>query len=107
MIIDDVDYDTITLERKRHIFTQMASRKQVGQDAPTRENTRLVLSNKKDGEDMISTKFGEKKRLGAKAKKEAATLVVGKDISLEEVPNYFSFALVSRFCGKTVEEVAL
>ena len=71
------------------------------------ENTGPILYNKKDGKYMISTKIGEKKRLGAKAKKEATTLVVGKDISLEEVPDYFSSALVGRFCGKIVEEVAL
>ena len=101
MIIDEVDYDTITSERQRHIFIQMASPKQVGQDAPTWENTRPVLSTNKDGEDMISTKTGEKKRSGAKAKKKFVALVVGKDISLAEVLGYLSSALVGRFCGKT------
>ena len=82
MIIDEVDYDTITLERQSHIFTQMASPKQVGSDTPMRENTRPILSNKNDGKDMISTKTGEKKISRAKAKKQATTLVVGKDILL-------------------------
>ena len=58
------------------------------------ENTGPILSNKKDGEDMISAKTGEKKRSGAKAKNQAATLIVGKDISLAKVPSYLSSALV-------------
>ena len=75
--------------------------------APTWENTKLILSNKKDGEDMISTKAGEKKRPGDKAKKQAIALVVGKDISLAEVPDYLSSTLVDKFCGKTVGEADL
>ena len=71
------------------------------------ENTRPILSNKKDGEDMISTKAGEKKRPGDKAKKQAIALVVGKDISLAEVPDYLSSTFVGRLCGKIVGEVAL
>ena len=68
-MLDEVDYDTITPEGHKRIFVQMASPKQVGSDAPTRENTRPALSNKKDDEDMKSIKTGEKKKLGAKAKK--------------------------------------
>ena len=56
---------------------------------------------------MISTKTGEKKRSGAKAKKQVAALVVGKDISLAELPGYLSSALVSRFCGKADGETTL
>ena len=57
---------------------------------------------------MISTKNGEsKKRSGAKVKKHAAELIVGKDITLSEVPEYLSLALVGRFCGKKVSEDAL
>ena len=56
---------------------------------------------------MISPKTGEKKISGAKAKKQAATLVVVKDISLAEVPDYLSSALVGRFCGKIFGEAAL
>ena len=105
--LDEVDYDTITPEGHKRIFVQMASSQQVGPGAPTRENTRPALSNKKDDEDMRAIKTGEKKRSRAKAKKHAAALVVGKDIALAEVPDYLSFALVGRFCRKSVGEAAL
>ena len=106
-MLDEVDYDTITLHGHKRIFVQMASLKQVGSDAHMRENTRPALSNKKDDEDMKSIKIGEKKKSGAKAKKQVATLVVGRDIALAEAPDYLSFALVGRFCGKSVGEEAL
>ena len=56
---------------------------------------------------MISTKIGEKKRPGGKAKKKSIALVVGKDMSLAEVPDYLSSPLVGKFCGKIVGEAAL
>ena len=57
---------------------------------------------------MISTKNGEsKKHSGAKVKKHAAELIVGKDIMLSEVPQYLSLALVGIFCGKIVSKNAL
>ena len=66
------------------------------------------ISRRKEGAVIISTKDGEiKKCTGSKAKKHAATLIVGKDISLSEVLEYLSLALVGRFCSKTVNETAL
>ena len=107
IMLDEVDYDTITLEGHKHIFIQMASPTQVGSDTPTWENTRPTLSNKKYDEDMKAIKTGEKKKSGAKAKRKAAALVVGRDIALAEVPDYLSFALVELFCRKSVGEAAL
>ena len=48
-----------------------------------------------------------RKRVRAKAKQHAVTLIVGKEISLTEVPDYLSLALVGRSYGKTVGEDAL
>ena len=108
MIIDEVDYDSTTPVGQSHIFSPMAKPKQAGPDAHTSENTRHVLSSKKAGGVMISTNTDERrKRSGAKAKKQATTLIVGRDISLVEVPDYLSSALVGRFCGKSVGETAL
>ena len=65
------------------------------------------LSNKKDDEDMKSIKTGKKKKSGSKAKDQATTLVVGRDIVLPKVADYLSFALVGWFCRKRVGEVDL
>ena len=72
------------------------------------EKFRHNPSNEKEGEVIISTKNGEsKKHTGAKVKKHATELIVGKDIMLSEVPEYLSLALVGRFYGKIVDEDAL
>ena len=57
---------------------------------------------------MTSPKnYENRKRVRAKAKQHAVTLIVGKEISLTEVPDYLSLALVGRSYGKTVGEDAL
>ena len=108
MIIDEVDYDSTTPVGHSHIFSMMAKPKQAGldahMDAHTPESIRNVLSSKKAGRDMNTS---ERKRSGAKAKKQAVALIVGRDISLAKVPDYLSSALVGRFCGKLVGETAL
>ena len=108
MVIDEVDYDSTTPVGQSHIFLQMVKPKQTVQSAHTPEKFRHGLSSRKEGAVIISTKDGEsKKHIGAKAKKNASTLIVGKDISLSEVPKYLSLALVGIFCGKIVRETAL
>ena len=108
MVIDEVDYDSTTLEGQRSIFVQVAKPKQAVQSNHTLEKLRHDPSNKKDGKDIIPTRNGESKKCtGAKVKKSAAELIVGKDISLSEVLEYLFLALVERFCGKTIEEDAL
>ena len=111
MIIDEVDYDSSTPEGHSHIFSIMAKPKQAAsdshKDAHTPESTRHILSRKKADKVMISSSTSKRKRSGAKAKKQAATLIVVRDISIAEVPNYLLSALVGRFCGKLVGETAL
>ena len=101
MVIDDVDYDSTTLVGQSHIFLQMEKPKQLVESAHMTKEFRHDLSSRKEDAVIISTKDGDcKKHTGAKAKKHAATLIVGKDILLSEVPKYLSLALVGRFCRK-------
>ena len=67
-----------------------------------------IFNNKIEGAVITSSKNDEnKKRVAAKEKKHAATLIVGKDISLTKVPEYLSLDLVGRFCSKTVDKATL
>ena len=70
MIIDEVDYDSNTPVGHSHIFSMMAKPKQAGSnshtDAHTSESTEHVVSSKKAGGDMNTSK---RKCSGAKAKK--------------------------------------
>ena len=111
MIIDEVDNESTTPIGHSHIFSIMANPKQAGPDAHMRahtsESTGHVLSSKKACGVMISNNTSETKCSGAKAKKQATTLIVGRDISIAEVPDYLASALVGRFCEKLVGEIAL
>ena len=100
MIIDEVDYDSTTPVGKSHIFSIMENPKQAGPDAHSPENTGHVLSSKKVGGIMIYINTRERNRSRAKAKKQAATLIVGRVLSITEVHDYLASTLVGRFCGK-------
>ena len=87
MMIDEVDYDSTTPKGKKLIFSQVAKPKQAVQSDHTLVKFKHDPSNRKEGEVIISTKNGKiKKRAGAKVKKNAAELILGKDISLSEAP---------------------
>ena len=111
MVIDEVYYDSTTLEGHSHIFThssQVVKSKKEVLSAHTMEKIRLNLSSMMEDAVIISNKDVETRKCkGSKGKKHAASLVVGQDISLTEIPNYLSLALVGRFCGKTIDEAAL
>ena len=53
------------------------------------------------------TKSVIKNRHGMKDRKDNLELIMGKDISLEQIPDFLSQALVGHFCGKIVAIASL
>ena len=69
MVIDEVDYDSTTPEGKKLIFSQVAKPKQAVQSDHTPKKFRHDPSNRREGEDIISSKNGKSKKCaGAKVK---------------------------------------
>ena len=46
-------------------------------------------------------------RRGMRPMKGISKMIVGKDISLEQIPDYLSHALVRNFCGKVMARATL
>ena len=82
--------------------------KQELMSAHTSKKLRLDLSRREEDAVIISNKVGEIiKCTGSKAKKYTTSLVVGKDTSLTEIPDYMSLDLVGIFKVKSIGEAAL
>ena len=70
---------------------------------PTLETPKLGFPRRKEDTIIITNKGGdhvEKRRTRAKEKKHAASLIVGNDILITEIPDYLLLDLEGRFYGK-------
>ena len=111
MMIDEVDYDSNS--SRVPIFmcsSKLVNSQQEVRSPSTLETSKLGFPSMKEDTSLINKKGGNHKivrQTRAKARKTSASLTVGKDIELTYLPEYLSLALVGRFRGKIVGEVAL
>ena len=111
MMIDEVDYDSNSpgVPIFVHSLNLVKSQQEVTSPS-TLETSKLEFPSTEINTSLINKKCSNHKNLRrtwAKARKTSASLTVGKHIELTYVPEYLSLALVGRFRGKIMGEVAL